>query len=144
VQPEPTPTDRRQAFASDLAAGIDAVTGRAANLTVPLDQLAAVIDRDVDVAGLRYNMSRVSYFLDDSPSPDQFKAALTDLDSALRGDLKTALQQLAALLDGPGSPLTSLTGDLGAVAALTGGRLAQMDNALSVYAAAAGAALNQG
>jgi len=115
-------------------------------MTQPLDALMAVIDRDVNVTGLRHNMSRVSYFLDHSPSPAQFKSALQGLNTALHTDLRSALAQLEGLLTGQSSPLTALSYHLTAVAVLTtpGGQLTTMNAALSVYSQAADTAFANG
>lgn len=86
----PPPYIRPQAFAGDLAGGVENVSRLAGDMVIPLDQLTAVLDRDINSTGLRYNITRVADFLDNAPSPVQFSAALTALDEGMRGALRWA------------------------------------------------------
>lgn len=139
IPPRPT-QPARQTFAGGVAGGIERVSQLAVNMTLPLDDLMAVITRDVDPAGLRANATRVASFLDNAPSPAAFKAAILALNAALAPGLRGALATLRPLVIGAGSPLTALSADLAAVAAFTGAQLTAMNNDLGAYSTAVQAA----
>jgi hypothetical protein len=136
--------DETQTFAAGLADSLANASRIASGLSAPLDQITHIISSDVDPAGLRANASKLAYFLDHAPSPDQFKAHLTAAEAELRGGLRASLAAVAALLAGPAGPLDQLSGHLATIAALTGSQIATMNSNLDAYDSAVRAALNVG
>jgi hypothetical protein len=117
------------------------VSRLAAGLTAPLDQIKAVVAADVDVPGLRRNLSAVAAFLDGAPSPAHFKRAVADLDASLRSGLRPALAALAPAASGTTGPLAALGDALDAAAGFVGSPLLDMDDALDGYSLAVQGAL---
>lgn len=102
-------------------------------MSAPLDELSAVIAARVDPPDLRSNLAKVSAFLDGAPPPAVFKAAIADLNTGLKTDLRGAIETLRLLLAAGSSPLDGLSDDLAKITDFTSVELPDIDAAMAEY-----------
>lgn len=105
--------DSMQEFPARIVKQVTGLARETAQLSQPLHNISSIIHA-ADLDGLRSDLTAVTAFLADAPSPGTLRATLQQLSSALKPQLFDALRQLHGKLNvaSPTSPLAVLKGYL--------------------------------
>lgn len=111
--------DSMQEFPAKIVQQVATLANDTAALGGPLSNISSVIN-SINVDGIRTDLTHVTQFLQDAPSPAVLKATLAALSSALKPQLFEGLRHLHSQIDtaSEGSPLASLKGYLDTLARL--------------------------
>lgn len=85
--------DSMQEFPAKIVQQVSSLANETKALNQPLNNISSVID-SIDVAGIRQDLTHVTTFLQEAPSPTVLKATLQRLQTALKPELYEGLRQL--------------------------------------------------
>lgn len=87
-----------QEFPAKIVQQVSSLANETAALSAPLSNISSVIN-GVDVDGIRGDLTRVTVFLREAPSPTVLRATLQRLQTALKPELFEGLRQLHGLIN---------------------------------------------
>lgn len=105
--------DSMQEFPARIVRQVSSLANETAALNQPLDTISNVIN-SIDVDGIRSDLTHVTEFLREAPSPTVLRATLNALSTALKPQLFEGLRQLHGQINmaSDSSPLGMLKGYL--------------------------------
>lgn len=111
--------DSMQEFPAKVVRQVSSLASETAALSQPLNNISSVIN-SIDVEGIRSDLTHVTEFLKEAPSPTALKATLAALSTALKPQLFEGLRQLHSQIStaSDSTPLALLKGYLDTLARL--------------------------